>query len=79
MSQVLPLVYDHDFATGGLESAQAALASDDQLLASIDDLRRLLPDTQVGVRPALTVMHGSEKLVLDITPAESLTRTLSQR
>jgi S1-C subfamily serine protease len=40
-------------------------------IAGIDDLHRLLTDTQVGVRSTLTIIRRTETLRLDIVPEES--------
>ena len=42
-----------------------------QAAASIDDLHRLLKEENVGVKSALTIIRGSEKMDLDIVPDES--------
>ncbi len=42
-----------------------------QPVRTIDDLQRLLTDERVGVTLPVTVIRQTEKLTLDITPAES--------
>jgi hypothetical protein len=40
-------------------------------VAAIDDLHRFLTEKQVGVGRSLTLLRGTERLVLSITPTES--------
>lgn len=42
-----------------------------QAVSGVDDLHRLLTESQVGARSALTVLRGQELLSLGITPAEA--------
>jgi len=42
-----------------------------QPVAGVDDLHRLLTDTQVGVKNAITVIRRTERLELQIVPQES--------
>ena len=42
-----------------------------QPVAGIDELHRLLTEEQVGVKSALTVIRGSEKMVINVVPDES--------
>jgi S1-C subfamily serine protease len=55
----------------GLASGDLLIAFDDQPVAAIDDLHRLLTEKQVGASRTLTVLRGTERLVLSITPVES--------
>jgi hypothetical protein len=41
-------------------------------IVGIDDLQRRLTMSQVGVRPAVTLIRGSEQVMLAIEPIESL-------
>ncbi len=55
----------------GLEEGDVIVGYDSHPIASIDDLHRLLTDTQVGARSSLTIIRRSEKQALDIVPEES--------
>ena len=55
----------------GLREGDVIVAYDDQPVAGIDDLQRLLTQQRVGVRSPLTILRGTERLVLDIVPEES--------
>ena len=43
-----------------------------QALPSIDALHKLLTSGQISVESRLTIIRGTEKLTLAITPAESV-------
>ena len=58
----------------GLREGDVIVGYDDQLIASVDDLHRLLTERQVGVKSMLTVIRRTEKIVLPIVPDESNTR-----
>lgn len=55
----------------GLHEGDVIIGYNDQPVGGIDDLHRLLTETQVGVRSRLTIIRRSEKIVLDIVPEES--------
>jgi S1-C subfamily serine protease len=55
----------------GVAEGDLLVAFDGQPVAAIDDLHRLLTDKQVGVPHTLTVLRGTERLTLRITPVES--------
>ena len=55
----------------GLREGDVIIALGSQPVAGVDDLHRLLTDTQVGTRNFLTVLRRTEKLELEIVPAES--------
>ena len=66
---------------GGSPAERAGLLEGDVIVeysghpvAGIDDLHRLLTDTQVGVRSPLTIIRRAEKIVLEIVPEESTAR-----
>ena len=68
-------VEDHSPAQkAGLARGDVIVGFDDQPIADIDDLHRLLTEEKVGVKSKLTVIRGTEKKVLDIVPQESLPR-----
>ena len=55
----------------GLKEGDVIIALGGQAVAGVDDLHRLLTDTQVGVRSSITVVRRTEKIDLGIAPAES--------
>jgi S1-C subfamily serine protease len=55
----------------GLEEGDVIVGLDNQPVAGIDDLHRLLTEERVGVWTRLTVLRGNDKLVLDIIPREA--------
>jgi S1-C subfamily serine protease len=58
----------------GLREGDVIVAFDDQPVAAIDDLHRLLTEARVGARVPLTVLRGTERLALDVVPTESRPR-----
>ncbi len=59
----------------GLVEGDVIVGFDGRPVAGIDDLHKILTEEKVGVRTTLTVLRGSEKLGLDIVPAECRPRT----
>jgi S1-C subfamily serine protease len=55
----------------GLREGDVIVAFSGQAVAGVDDLHRLLTETQVGIRSSLTVLRGTERLELEIIPTES--------
>ena len=55
----------------GLQEGDIILAFASQPVAGVDDLHRLLTDTQVAVRNTITVLRRTERLELAIVPQES--------
>jgi S1-C subfamily serine protease len=55
----------------GLFEGDVIVGLDNQPVAGIDDLHRLLTEERVGVWTRLTVLRGDDKLVLDIIPHEA--------
>jgi hypothetical protein len=41
-------------------------------MGAVDDLQRLLSEKQIGVKPALTVIRGTERLRLEIVPSKAV-------
>lgn len=58
-------------ARAGLREGDVILAFADQPVAGIDDLHRLLTDTQVGIKNTITVLRQTDRLELAIVPQES--------
>jgi len=57
--------------TAGLREGDVIIAFGGQPVAGVDDLHRLLTDTQVGVKNTIAVLRRSERLELEIVPQES--------
>jgi S1-C subfamily serine protease len=57
--------------TAGLREGDVIVALDDQPVAGVDDLHRLLTDAQVGARCTLTIIRHTDRLVLPIFPEEA--------
>jgi S1-C subfamily serine protease len=55
----------------GLREGDVIIAFGGQPVAGVDDLHRLLTDTQVGVKNSITVLRRTERLELAIVPQES--------
>ena len=68
---VLSIEPDSPAQKAGLGEGDVIVGYGSQPIASIDDLHRLLTETQVGVRSSLTIIRRSEKLILGIIPEES--------
>ena len=57
--------------TAGLREGDVIVALDEKPVAGVDDLHRLLTDTQVGARCVVTVLRHTERLTLPIVPEEA--------
>ena len=55
----------------GLREGDVIVAFGNQPVAGVDDLHRLLTDTQVGVSSPITILRRTEKRNLEIIPQES--------
>lgn len=55
----------------GLREGDLIVALDEKPVAGVDDLHRLLTDTQVSVRCMLTILRHTERLTLSIFPEEA--------
>lgn len=58
-------------ARAGLREGDVMVAYNGQSIPTIDSLHKLLTAAQIGVESRLTILRGTEKLDLAITPAES--------
>jgi S1-C subfamily serine protease len=58
-------------ALAGLREGDVIVRFNDETVARVDDLHRLLTDGWIGVRSRLTLLRRAEKLVLEIVPSES--------
>jgi len=63
----------------GVQEGDVIVAYDDRPIPGIDELHRMLTDQKVGVKSALTVIRGGEKLTLSITPEDSRMREQRER
>lgn len=55
----------------GLREGDVIIAFGGQPVAGVDDLHRLLTDTQVAVKNTITILRRTERLELEIVPSES--------
>ena len=55
----------------GLREGDVLVAFNDQPIASIDALHKLLTGALIGVPSQMTVLRGTEKLLVEITPGDS--------
>jgi S1-C subfamily serine protease len=65
---------DSPATRSGLAEGDLIVALDNKPIRNIDDLQRLLTDEHVGVAIPMVVLRGTEKLTIDVTPAESVPR-----
>jgi len=68
---VISIENDSPAQKAGLVIGDVIVEMNNQPIANIDDLHKVLTDKQVGVRSPLAMIRRAEKLVLDIVPAES--------
>jgi S1-C subfamily serine protease len=55
----------------GVHPGDLVVALDGHVIAGVDDLHRLLSDSQPGLRCLLTVIRGPQKLDLEVLPQEA--------
>jgi S1-C subfamily serine protease len=55
----------------GIREGDILIGYNDQTVKDIDGLHRILTESRLGVRATLTILRGTEKINLDIVPAES--------
>jgi len=63
----------------GVQEGDVIVAYDNRPIPGIDELHRMLTDQKVGVKSALTIIRGGEKLTLSITPEDSRMREQRER
>src|SRR5215468_11278859 len=56
---------------GGLLEGDIIIGFDDNPTKGIDDLHKLLTEDRIGRRSSLSVIRGTQKLSISVTPAES--------
>jgi S1-C subfamily serine protease len=76
---VVSIEPDSPALKAGLQEGDLIVGYDDQPIAGIDDLHRLLTDQKVGLKSKLTVIRRSEKLTLEIVPEDSQVRQPGRR
>jgi S1-C subfamily serine protease len=76
---VVSIEPDSPALKAGLQEGDLIVGYDEQSIAGIDDLHRLLTDQKVGLKSKLTVIRRSEKLTLEIVPEDSQARQPRQR
>ncbi|HEY2961080.1 MAG TPA: trypsin-like peptidase domain-containing protein [Pyrinomonadaceae bacterium] len=55
----------------GLREGDIIVGFDDRPIAGIDDLHKLLTEERIGHKSSLTLIRGTQKLLLEVTPEES--------
>jgi S1-C subfamily serine protease len=55
----------------GLREGDIIVGFDDRPIAGIDDLHKLLTEERIGHKSTLTVIRGTQKLALEVTPEET--------
>jgi S1-C subfamily serine protease len=55
----------------GLREGDVIVALDSQPVAGVDDLHRVLSDVKAGARSELTILRGTDRLNIAITPEEA--------
>jgi S1-C subfamily serine protease len=63
---------DGPASRGGMREGDLIVAYNDRSVTSIDDLHRMLTDTQVGIEAEIKVIRGRELVQLKVVPAESM-------
>jgi S1-C subfamily serine protease len=71
---VVSIEPDSPASIAGLRGGDLIIRYDNQPIAGIDDLHRLLTDERVGVRGKLTVIRQSESVEIEIIPEDSSRR-----
>jgi S1-C subfamily serine protease len=71
---VVSVERDSPARRAGLSEGDIIIAFDDQPVAGIDDLHKVLTEERVGVGTPLTIIRRAEKMVLNIVPEESKKR-----
>lgn len=66
---IISIEEDSPAQTAGLVEGDVIVGMNNQPIASIDDLHKLLTHEQVGMRSPLTIIRRSDKLIVDIMSA----------
>jgi len=71
---VISFETDSPARKGGVREGDIIIGFDDRPIAGIDDLHKLLTEERIGRKSSLTVIRGTEKMTIDVTPEESKNR-----
>jgi len=71
---VISFETDSPARKGGMREGDIIIGFDDRPIAGIDDLHKLLTEERIGRKSLLMVIRGTDKLTIDVTPAESQNR-----
>ena len=71
---VISFETDSPARKGGMREGDIIIGLDDRPIAGIDDLHKLLTEERIGRKSLLTVIRGTDKLTIDVTPEESQNR-----
>lgn len=71
---VISFENDSPARKGGMREGDIIIGFDDRPIAGIDDLHKLLTEERIGRKSLLTVIRGTDKLTIDVTPEESQSR-----
>jgi S1-C subfamily serine protease len=71
---VISFETDSPARKGGMQEGDIIIGFDDRPIAGIDDLHKLLTEERIGRKSLLTVIRGTDKLTIDVTPEESQNR-----
>ncbi len=66
---IISIEEDSPAQNAGLVEGDVIVGMNNQPIASIDDLHKLLTHEQVGMRSQLTIIRGNDKLIIDIVSA----------
>ena len=72
---VISFENDSPARKGGLREGDIIIGFDDQPIAGIDDLHKLLTEQRIGRESSLTIIRGTEKVAIEVMPEESRNRT----
>jgi len=71
---VISFETDSPARKGGMREGDIIIGFEDRPIAGIDDLHKLLTEERIGRKSLLTVIRGTDKLTIDVTPEESQKR-----
>jgi S1-C subfamily serine protease len=60
--------------SAGLREGDVIVALNESPVRDVDDLHRALTETMIGVPTTITVLRRSQRLAIEVTPAESAPR-----
>lgn len=76
---VVSIEEDSPAARAGVREGDVIIAYDEQPIAGIDNLHRLLTDQKVGIEGQLSLLRQNEKTTLRIVPEDSQTRAKREK